>query len=76
MSQTTNNKSQTHNTAQHNNNLLLTFFVLFRDGVIVMDNGSSYIKVGVAGHPMPLAVIPTIIGRRWAKSGEKLYALC
>jgi hypothetical protein len=33
------------------------------DAVIVIDNGSSFIKVGVSGEPLPRFILPAIVGQ-------------
>ena len=45
-------------------------------GAVVIDNGSSSIKVGFAGYDMPLTEIPTVIGRtKYDSNVDKTYEI-
>jgi len=40
-----------------------------KDAIIVIDNGSSFIKAGIAGEENPRVSIPTVVG--WSKKEKK-----
>jgi hypothetical protein len=41
-----------------------------KDSVLVIDNGSRFIKAGIAGEQVPRALIPTLVGK---SKGEVLF---